>query len=198
MNTRGAVLSMWGVGVAYGMMIHGVLGTDRVGWIPPHSPLICTAQHSTALFCQTLHCSALNHIVVTLNNTAMYGIMVQQPALQGTLLCTPPSRAKRCWAGWILFSPIFSFVPGYYRVSCLRTMYAAHISSNGSHFLTAGVLVYWTYKVNQFGYGRTKWMVTMYSKNTAHISLNGSNFLTAWILVYWTYKVSSWYISLNI
>ena len=68
------------------------------------------------------------------------------------------------------------------------TMYAAHISSNGSHFLTARVLVYRTYKVSKLGYGRTKWMVTMYSKYTEHISLNWSHFLTAWFLVYWTYK----------
>ena len=57
----------------------------------------------------------------------------------------------------------------------------------------ARVLVYWTYKVSKFGYGRTKWMVTMYSKYTAHINSNGSHFLTAWFLVYWTYKVCSWY-----
>ena len=66
------------------------------------------------------------------------------------------------------------------------TMYTAHISSNGSHFLTARVLVYWTYMVSKFGYGRTKWMVTMYSKYTAHIGSNGSHFLTAWFLVCWT------------
>ena len=41
-------------------------------------------------------------------------------------------------------------------------MYTAHIGSNGSNFLTAKVLVYWTYMVSKFGYGRTKWMVTMY------------------------------------
>ena len=41
------------------------------------------------------------------------------------------------------------------------TMYTAHISSSGSHFLTARVLVYWTYKVSKFGYGQTKWMITM-------------------------------------
>jgi hypothetical protein len=70
------------------------------------------------------------------------------------------------------------------------TMYTAHISSNGSHFLMARVLVYWTYKVSKLGYGQTKWMVTMYSKYTAHISSNGSHFLTARVLVYWTYKVS--------
>ena len=69
------------------------------------------------------------------------------------------------------------------------TMYTAYISSNWSHFLTARVLVSWTYKVSKFGYGRTKWMVTMYSKYTAHISSNGSHFLTAGVLVYWTYKV---------
>ena len=70
------------------------------------------------------------------------------------------------------------------------TMYTAHISSNGSHFLTARVLVYWTYKDSKFGYGWTKWLVTMYSKYIAHISSNGSHFLTARVLVYWTYKVS--------
>ena len=46
----------------------------------------------------------------------------------------------------------------------LVTMYSkstAHIRSNGSHFLTARVVVYWTYKDSKFGYGRTKLMVTM-------------------------------------
>ena len=68
------------------------------------------------------------------------------------------------------------------------TMYTAHISSNGSHFLTARVLVYWIYKVSKLGYGRTKWMVTMYFKYTAHISSNWSHFLTARVFVYWTYE----------
>ena len=70
------------------------------------------------------------------------------------------------------------------------TMYTAHISSNGNHFLTVRVLVYWTYKVSKFRHGRTNWMVTMYYKYTAHISSNGSNFLMARVLVYLTYKVS--------
>ena len=42
------------------------------------------------------------------------------------LLCTPPSRAKRCWAGCILFFSIFRFLPGYYMLNCLEvTMYTA-------------------------------------------------------------------------
>ena len=40
-------------------------------------------------------------------------------------------------------------------------------------------------------YGKTKWMVTMYSMYTAHISSNESKFLTAWFLVYWIYTVLS-------
>ena len=36
--------------------------------------------------------------------------------------------------------------------------------TNWTHFLTARVLVYWAYEVIKFWYGRTKWMVTMYSK----------------------------------
>ena len=44
------------------------------------------------------------------------------------------------------------------------TMFTVHISSIGSHFLTARILVYWTYKVSKLGYGGTKWIVTMYSK----------------------------------
>ena len=35
-------------------------------------------------------------------------------------------------------------------------MYTAHISLNGSHFLTARVLVYLTYKASKLGYGCTK------------------------------------------
>ena len=31
----------------------------------------------------------------------------------------------------------------------IYSMNTAHISSKGSHFLTAGVVVYWTYKVNK-------------------------------------------------
>ena len=49
------------------------------------------------------------------------------------------------------------FVPMY-------SKYTAHISSNGSHFLMARVLVYWTNKVSKFEYRWTKWTVTMYSK----------------------------------
>ena len=33
------------------------------------------------------------------------------------------------------------------------TIYTAHISSNGSHFLPAGFLEYWPYKVSKIGYG---------------------------------------------
>ena len=33
----------------------------------------------------------------------------------------------------------------------MYSKYAAHISSNGSHFLTAGFLGYYTYKVNKKG-----------------------------------------------
>ena len=66
----------------------------------------------------------------------------------------------------------------------------AHISSNRSHFSTSRVLMYWTYKVSKFVYGRTKWMVTIYSKYTTHIGSNGSHFLTDRVLVYWTYQVS--------
>ena len=62
--------------------------------------------------------------------------------------------------------------------------YTAHISSNGSHFLTAGFLVYYTYKVSKILYDQTKLEVTMYSKSTAHISSNGSHFLTDVFLVY--------------
>ena len=32
------------------------------------------------------------------------------------------------------------------------TIYTAHISSNGSHFLPAGFLEYWSYKVSKIGY----------------------------------------------
>ena len=62
------------------------------------------------------------------------------------------------------------------------TMYckhAAYISSYGSHVLTAWFLMYWTCKVNKFGYGQAKLMVPMSSKYTAHISSNGSHFLMA-------------------
>ena len=41
----------------------------------------------------------------------------------------------------------------------------AHISSYRCHFLTARVLVYWTYKDRKFGYGRTKCMVTRYFRD---------------------------------
>ena len=64
------------------------------------------------------------------------------------------------------------------------TMYTARISSKGCHFLTARVLVYWTYKVSKLGYGQTNWMVSMYSKYTAHIISSGSHFLTDWFLMY--------------
>ena len=90
------------------------------------------------------------------------------------------------------------------------TMYTAHISSNESHFLLSGFLVYWTYKVSKIWYSRTKLVVTIYSKYspqsdsyqvttgelfkvtmyTAHIGSNGSLFLMTRVLVYWTYKVS--------
>ena len=79
---------------------------------------------------------------------------------------------------------------GYGQTKWMVTMYSkytAHMSSNGSHLLTAWVLVYWTYKVSKFWYGHTKWM---YSKSSAHISSNWSHFLTARVLVYWTYKVN--------
>ena len=42
----------------------------------------------------------------------------------------------------------------------MYSKYTAQISSNGSHFLMARVLVYLTYKVSKLGYGRTKLMVT--------------------------------------
>ena len=81
----------------------------------------------------------------------------------------------------------------------MYSKYDAHISSNGSHFFRARVLVYWKYKVSKFGCGRTKWMVTIYSKYYAHIGLNGSHFLTVWCteqigsvhdVYHLTYKVS--------
>ena len=59
----------------------------------------------------------------------------------------------------------------------MYSKHTAHISSNGSHLRTARVLVYWTYKVSKFGYGRRKWAASIYSKYTAHIILNGSHFL---------------------
>ena len=46
-----------------------------------------------------------------------------------TLLCTPPSRAKRGWVGCILFFATFRFVPDYYRVSCLRFLCILHLSA---------------------------------------------------------------------
>ena len=78
-------------------------------------------------------------------------------------LCTLPSQARVLWAECILFVATFRFVPGYYRVSCLEvrgkfvivytkhssTTCSAHISSNGSHFLMAGFLVYWILKVRK-------------------------------------------------
>ena len=70
---------------------------------------------------------------------------------------------------------------GFERTKWTVTMYfkyTAHISSNGSHSLTARVSVYWTYNVSKFGCGRTKWVVTMYSEYTAHLNSNGSHFLT--------------------
>ena len=52
--------------------------------------------------------------------------------------------------------------------SMLLYRYTAHISSNGSHFLTAGFLMTWTYKVSKIRYCWTKLEVTMFSKYTAH------------------------------
>ena len=37
-----------------------------------------------------------------------------------------PRRAKRGWAGYILFFGIFRFLPGYYRLNCLE-VYCLHI-----------------------------------------------------------------------
>ena len=90
--------------------------------------------------------------------------------------------------------------------SCVRLLCIlhAHISSNGSHFLTASFLVYFTYMVRKIVCGQTKLEVTMYSKYSphsdsyqvtkgelikvtmysAHINSNGSHFLTAKVLVY--------------
>ena len=62
-------------------------------------------------------------------------------------------------------------------------MYSAHIGSNRGHVLTAGFLVYWTYKVSKIGNYRTKLEATIYSKYTAQISLNGSLYLSAKFLV---------------
>ena len=42
----------------------------------------------------------------------------------------------------------------------MYSTYTAHISSNGSHFLTAMVMVYWTYKVSILGMdGQSKWLL---------------------------------------
>ena len=89
------------------------------------------------------------------------------------VLCTPPSRAKQGLA----HSDLYQVTTGWT---------VSGWSWNGSHLLTGRVLVYWTYKVSILGYGRTKWMATMYSKHTVHISSSGSHFLTTWFLVYWT------------
>ena len=104
----------------------------------------------------------------------------------------PPRPAEQSEAGQgaFYFSPHSDLYQVTTRELFKVTMYTLHISSNGSHFLTAWLLVYWTYKVSIFGYGRTKLMVTMYSKYTAHISWNGNHFLMAWFLVYWFYTVS--------
>ena len=104
----------------------------------------------------------------------------------------PPRPAERSEAGQgaFYFSPHSDLYQVTTRELFKVTMYTLHISSNGSHFLTAWLLVYWTYKVSIFGYGRTKLMVTMYSKYTAHIRWNWSHFLMAWFLVYWFYTVS--------
>ena len=67
----------------------------------------------------------------------------------------------------------------------MHSKYTAHISSNGSHFLTAGFLGYYTYKVTKNGY-----IGQSYCEYTANISSNGSHFLMAWFLVYCTYKVT--------
>ena len=66
----------------------------------------------------------------------------------------------------------------------MYSKYSAHVSSNGNHFLTAGLLVYLTYRVCKIRYGQTKLEVTMYSKYTAHVSSNGNHFLAAGFLVY--------------
>ena len=103
-----------------------------------------------------------------------------------------PLPAKQSEAGRVAF--YFSAHSDFYQVTTVElfkvTIYTAHISSNGSHLLTAWFLVYWTYKVSIFGYGWTKLMVTVYPKYIACISSNKSHFLTAWFLVYWNYKDS--------
>ena len=77
---------------------------------------------------------------------------------------------------------IMSVNMGMHRQSewLLCTLSTLHINSNGSHFLTAWVLVYWTYKFSKFGYGETKWMASINSKYNGHISWN-----KFWWLGYW-------------
>ena len=66
----------------------------------------------------------------------------------------------------------------------MNFQYTTHISSYGSHFLTAGFLGNQTYRVVKIGYGRMKVEATTYYKNTAHISSNERRYLTAGFLVY--------------
>ena len=66
----------------------------------------------------------------------------------------------------------------------MSSQYTTHISSNESHFLTGGFLVYLTFKVSIFGDNRIKLELTMHLKYTAHICSNDSNFFMAEFLVY--------------
>ena len=56
----------------------------------------------------------------------------------------------------------------------MYSKYTAHVRSKGSHFLTAGFLVYCTYKVSKIGADQTWLKVSTYSKYTAYKSSNGS------------------------
>ena len=67
----------------------------------------------------------------------------------------------------------------------MYSKYAAHVSSNGSQFVTAGFLVYATYiRSEKLAMIRQKIDNTMYSKYATHISSNLSHFLKAGFLVY--------------
>ena len=87
--------------------------------------LSCVPQDFTVMWCamfyfNVLHSSQLQCVAGCF--TTVSGQVLHYSVVHSTrcnmLICTPPTQAKRGWAGCILFFVIFRFVPGYYYVYC--------------------------------------------------------------------------------
>ena len=79
---------------------------------------------STSLYAPSLHCPTFEQLIMQ-------------------VYCTLVSRAKRGWERCIFLSFHIQICSRVIQGSFFQvTMYTVHISSNGSHFLTAGFLMY--------------------------------------------------------